>query len=230
VVGDRVAREVDVDVGLGLEVAGVLTVPRAPRGVVVFAQGSASSRLRPSNRRLARALNVAGFATLLFDLLTLPEAAEQRNIFDIPLLAQRLTAATSWLRRHTEGALGYLGASTGGAAALTAAAEIAGEVSAVVLRGGRTDLAEPRLARVTAPTLLIVGGDDRLVLEYNRRAQSRLRCPNELVVIPGATHQFQEHGALDQVADLAIAWFTRHLSTGQRTFDPPAVTTRPTST
>jgi putative phosphoribosyl transferase len=170
---DYVRTEVDIDAGDGLELPGVLPFPPAPKGVVAFAQGSGSSRLRPQNRLLSRGLNVAGLATLLFDLLTLPEEYDHRNIFDVSLLATRLIAATRWLRRvvsTTELALGYLGAGTGAAAALAAVAELGIEIGAVVSHGGRTDLIESCLAEVTAPTLLIVGGHDWIVLEHNRRA------------------------------------------------------------
>jgi putative phosphoribosyl transferase len=210
---NRVSRGVDIDAG-GLELPGILTIPPQATGVVAFAQGSGSSRLRPPDRAVARALNMAGIATLLFYLLTIPEEADQRNIFDIALLTRRLVAATRWLQGQpatAELALGYTGASTGAAAALNAAAELGTEINAIVLRGGRTDLAESRLPEVAAPTLMIVGGNDREVLEHNRRAQSMLRCPSDLAVVPGATHFFEEPGALNQMTDLAIAWFHRHL-------------------
>jgi putative phosphoribosyl transferase len=211
---NRVARAVDIDAGHGLELPGVLTIPPQPAGVIAFAQGSGSSRLRPPDRAVARALTMAGFATLLFDLLTMPEEAEERNIFDIPLLTDRLTAASEWLQGQaaTSGlALGFIGASTGAAAALCAAADLGTAISAIVLRGGRTDLAQSRLAAVTAPTLMITGGDDWEVLGHNRRAQRLLGCPNDLAVVQGAMHFFAEPGALDRVIDLAIAWFNRHL-------------------
>lgn len=213
---NRIAREVDIDAGGGLELPGILTIPPQPIGVVLFAQGSGSSRLRPPDRAVARALNMAAIATLLFDLLTFPEEDQERNIFDIALLTPRLVAATNWVRRQaaaTRLAAGYIGSSTGAAAALCAAAELGAEIRAIVLRGGRTDLAQSRLPHVAAPTLLIVGGSDREVLERNRRARSMLRCVNELAVVPGATHFFEEPGAREQMTDLAIAWFTRHLST-----------------
>jgi putative phosphoribosyl transferase len=196
---NRVAREVDVDAGEGLELPGILTIPPQPAGVVVFAQGSGSSRLRPPDRAVARALNMAGFATLLFDLLTLPEEAEERNIFDVALMTPRLVAATKWLhgQRATSGLpLGYIGARRG-AAALCAAAELGGEIGAIVLRSGRTDLVQSRLADVVAPTLLIVGGNDWELLECNRRAQSLLRCANDLAVVPGAAHFFEEPGGAE---------------------------------
>ena len=214
-----VEREVAIKAAPGIVLSGDLTVPwGAPgRGVVVFAHGSGSSRLSPRNRQVAGALNEAGFATLLFDLLTSREEVDRANVFDIPLLAQRLVAATRWLRRQPETAhlaLGYFGASTGSAAALLAAAELRAGVCAVVSRGGRPDLAQPRLAEVVAPVLLIVGGADTAVLELNREAQRQLRCESELAVVPGATHLFEEPGALERVAQLAIDWFTKHLYEG----------------
>jgi putative phosphoribosyl transferase len=214
-----VAREVAIEAAPGVVLNGDLPVPSGAeaRGVVAFAHGSGSSRLSPRNRQVAHALNEAGFATLLFDLLTGREEADRANVFDVALLAQRLVAATHWLRRQPETArlaLGYFGASTGSAAALLAAAELQAGVRAVVSRGGRPDLAEPRLGEVLAPVLLIVGGADAAVLELNRQAQRRMGCENELAVVPGATHLFEEPGALDRVARLAIDWFTQHLSNG----------------
>ena len=197
-----------------LTLSGDLTVPSQAGGVVVFAHGSGSSRLSPRNRSVASALNEAGFATLLFDLLTPSEELDRSNVFDITLLATRLIAASAWLaQRDDVGSLplGYFGASTGAAAALTAAAELNGQVGAVISRGGRPDLAR-NLSAVRAPTLLIVGGDDRQVLELNREAQRQLRCPSELAVIPGATHLFEEPGALEQVSRLAIDWLHHHLA------------------
>ncbi|MFI4985491.1 MAG: phosphoribosyltransferase family protein [Solirubrobacterales bacterium] len=214
-----VEREVAIEAAPGLVLTGDLTVPSGAygRGVVVFAHGSGSSRLSPRNRQVARALNEAGFATLLFDLLTASEEVDRTNVFDIPLLAQRLVAATRWLRSQPETArlaLGYFGASTGSAAALLAAAELSAGVCAVVSRGGRPDLAQPWLGDVVAPVLLIVGGADAAVLELNREALHHLRCENELAVVPGATHLFEEPSALDSVARLAIDWFTQHLYAG----------------
>jgi putative phosphoribosyl transferase len=184
------------------------------RGVVAFAHGSGSSARSPRNRRVAASLGEAGFATLLFDLLTPAEEAHRANVFDVELLARRLVAATHWLRRRPETArlaLGYFGASTGAGAALIAAAELGAGVCAVVSRGGRPDLAGAHLERVLAPVLLIVGGDDRQVLELNRAAQRRLRCASELAVVPHATHLFEEPGALEEVSRLAARWFTEHL-------------------
>ena len=217
-----VSREVTIEAAPGVVLSGDLTVPWGAygRGVVAFAHGSGSSRLSPRNRHVAQALNEAGFATLLLDLLTPREEVDRANVFDIPLLAQRLVAATHWLRRQPETAqlaLGYFGASTGSAAALLAAAELRTGVCAVVSRGGRPDLAQEGLAEVVAPVLLIVGGADEAVLELNREAQRRLRCESELVVVPGATHLFEEPGALDRVAWHAINWFTRHLGEGAPT-------------
>ena len=192
-----------------------LTLPTGARGVVAFAHGSGSSRHSPRNVQVAGRLNAAGLATLLFDLLTPAEAADRRNVFDIPLLAARLLAATRWLRERSETArlpLGYFGASTGAAAALWASAEPESGVDAVVSRGGWPDLAAPQLGLVSASTLLIVGGADDVVLELNRRALEALRCERELVVVPGATHLLEEPGALERAADLASAWFEEHLA------------------
>jgi putative phosphoribosyl transferase len=195
------------------ELAGDLDVPAAARGVVAFAHGSGSSRHSPRNVAVARTLQGTGMATLLFDLLTDDEATDRSNVFAIELLAARLDAATAWLRERDDvGGLpvGYFGASTGAAAALVAAA-VRTDVGAVVSRGGRPDLAGERLPDVRSPTLLVVGGRDEQVLELNREAQARMRCESSLVVIPGATHLFEEPGALDEVARLAADWFARHL-------------------
>jgi predicted phosphoribosyltransferase/pimeloyl-ACP methyl ester carboxylesterase len=194
---------------------GHLTVPEGASGVVVFAHGSGSSRYSPRNRYVAAALNAAGLGTLVFDLLTIEEAHDRANVFDIDLLAARLGAAMTWLRGDQSAAglpIGYFGASTGAAAALSAAATQGDRVAAVVSRGGRPDLAGPRLPEVTAPTLMLVGGHDREVLELNRRAQARLRCESQLVVVPGATHLFDEPGTLEAVTEAAREWFTHHLT------------------
>ncbi|MFD5899409.1 phosphoribosyltransferase family protein [Streptomyces sp. NPDC060366] len=194
---------------------GRLTVPEGAAGVVVFAHGSGSSRHSPRNRFVAAGLNRAGLGTLLFDLLTEEEEADRANVFDTGLLAGRLTDATGWLREQPECeglAVGYFGASTGAGAALWSAAEPDARIAAVVSRGGRPDLAGPRLPEVTAPTLLVVGGDDLQVLDLNRAAQSRLHCENRLAVVPGATHLFDETGALERVTELAGAWFTDHMT------------------
>ncbi len=204
----------DVDIPAGeVSLLGDMTVPDGVAGVVVFAHGSGSSRKSPRNRQVAETLNHAGLATLLFDLLTPEEELDRSNVFDISLLANRLQAATVWVPQGTEDRLpvGYFGASTGAAAALWAAAELGHEISAVVSRGGRPDLAGPRLAQVPAPTLLIVGEKDREVLELNRQAQKAMRCPTELAIVPGATHLFEEPGALEEVARLATEWFAKYL-------------------
>jgi len=199
---------------LGLD--GALDLPNgAAAGIVLFAHGSGSSRFSPRNAAVAEMLRRAGFATLLFDLLTETEAADRANVFDIALLAERLVLATEWVAgaAPTQGlAVGYFGASTGAAAALVAAARLGPQIAAVVSRGGRPDLAGGALPHVAAPTLLIVGGADHEVLALNRAALARLRCPAKLEVVPGATHLFEEPGALEDVARLAAAWFRRHLA------------------
>lgn len=207
---ERRPGEVVVEAG-GLALAGDLTVPPGAGAVVVFAHGSGSSRHSPRNRSVAAAMNRAGLGTLLFDLLTPAEETERENVFDIETLGRRLADATRWLRHLRSVPIGYFGASTGAAAALWAAGSAEADVGALVSRGGRPDLAGPRLADVRAPTLLIVGGRDTTVLGLNRQAQRELRCENRLDVIPGATHLFEEPGALDEVAALARDWFTEHL-------------------
>ncbi|MET8766922.1 phosphoribosyltransferase family protein [Streptomyces sp. NPDC004658] len=207
-------REVTVTAA-GARLGGRLTVPEDATGVVAFAHGSGSSRHSPRNRFVAEGLHRAGLGTLLFDLLTDAEEADRGNVFDIALLAGRLLDATRWLREEpgTEGlAVGFFGASTGAAAALWAAADPDARPAAVVSRGGRPDLAGPRLAAVTAPTLLVVGGADPQVLALNREAQARLRCENRLEVVPGATHLFEEPGTLERVTELARDWFTDHMA------------------
>jgi putative phosphoribosyl transferase len=215
-VSQALARDEEVMVQAGaVWLPGHLTVPRVGAGFVVFAHGSGSSRHSPRNGFVAGALAGAGLGTLLFDLLTPGEEVDRANVFDIELLAGRLADATRWLRRQPgaeHARIGYFGASTGAAAALWAAAEPASEIAAVVSRGGRPDLAQPVLARVRAPTLLIVGARDDLVIEMNRRAREQLRCESKLVLVPGATHLFEEPGTLQQAAILARAWFTRHLT------------------
>jgi putative phosphoribosyl transferase len=201
----------------GVELPGDCTVPRAAQGLVLFAHGSGSSRHSPRNRHVAAKFQTAGLGTLLFDLL--PEEAEPGGArtelrFDIPLLTRRLLAASHFaagLATERSLRLGYFGSSTGAAAALRAAAEDADGVAAVVSRGGRPDLAGDALGDVRAPTLLIVGGDDETVLELNQRALEKLHCDKRLAIVPGATHLFEEPGCLDAVADLAIAWFRKHL-------------------
>ncbi|TFC89969.1 phosphoribosyltransferase [Cryobacterium sp. TMT4-31] len=193
---------------------GHLHLPASPTGVVLFAHGSGSSRHSPRNQYVADVLFEAGLGILLFDLLTPEEELDRGNVFDIELLGRRLVAVTGWLtdRSDTAGCrIGYFGASTGAAAALWAAGDAETHIAAVVSRGGRPDLAETRLPLVTAPTLLIVGGADITVLEGNREAQKHLRCENRLAVIPGATHLFEEPGALGAAAELAADWFAGHL-------------------
>jgi putative phosphoribosyl transferase len=214
------ARAVTIPLETGAALPGDLSLPDAPRGAVVFAHGSGSSRLSPRNVEVAGDLQRAGFATLLLDLLTDEEALNRANVFDIPLLAHRLGLATHWLRAQSETdalPVGYFGASTGAAAALVAAAEALHDIRAVVSRGGRPDLAEPRLQLVRAPTLLIVGGADDVVLGLNRAALADLTsCVHELAVVPGATHLFEEPGALEHVAELATAWFGRYVTPNGR--------------
>ncbi|GAA2322593.1 phosphoribosyltransferase family protein [Streptomyces caniferus] len=205
-----VAEEVAIDAA-GVRLTGDLTVPAGSRAVVMFAHGSGSSRHSPRNRLVAAALNDAGLGTLLFDLLTPAEEAHRANVFDIDTLAGRLTDATGWLRGRIAGPVGYFGASTGAAAALRAAASPGADIAAVVSRGGRPDLAGPLLSGVRAPTLLIVGGNDPLVLDLNREAEAALRGETRLEIVPGATHLFEERGALQQVAALARDWFISHM-------------------
>jgi len=205
--------DVRVDVGTAV-LAGELTMPANPSGIVIFAHGSGSSRHSPRNTYVARVLNDAGIGTLLFDLLTTGEETKRATVFDIDLLAKRLTAATSWVRSQTwpaEMPIGWFGASTGGGAALWAAAEPDADVAAIVSRGGRPDLAMRRLSAVRAPTLLIVGGEDDMVLELNREAAAQLQCPHQLAVVPGATHLFEEPGTLAAMTVMARDWFTQHL-------------------
>jgi dienelactone hydrolase len=216
-VSEAFEREVRLRAGTA-ELVGDLVVPKGAAGVVLFAHGSGSSRHSPRNRLVAGALRRAGLATLLLDLLTPAEEERDRVSaelrFDVALLAERLIAATDLLLAEPATAglpLGLFGASTGAGAALIAAAERPETVAAVVSRGGRPDLAGDYLAQVRAPTLLIVGGRDQLVLELNRQALARLAAPSRLEVVPGATHLFEEPGALEQVARLAAAWFTEHL-------------------
>jgi putative phosphoribosyl transferase len=207
-------REALIPCASGPRLAGDLLLPERPSGLVLFAHGSGSSRRSPRNREVASALLAEGLATLLFDLLTPREELRRANVFDVPLLAGRLIEATRWARAQPELAplpIGYFGASTGAGAALWAAAELDGEIGAVVSRGGRPDLALARLGEVTAPVLLIVGGGDTVVLDLNREALAALRCPAELEVLPGATHLFEEPGALEEVARLAALWFGRQL-------------------
>jgi putative phosphoribosyl transferase len=198
--------------------SGNLTIPENAVGLVLFAHGSGSGRHSPRNQFVARTLNDGGLATLLFDLLTPEEEATDMNTrehrFNIGLLAERLVHATKWAKRQEQTRdlqLGYFGSSTGGGAALVAAAEIPENVGAVVSRGGRPDLAGDALPKVKAPTLLIVGGNDDIVIELNQMARDQMRCEVKLEIVPGATHLFEEPGALEKVAKLASDWFVSHI-------------------
>ena len=211
-------REIELGLRPGIRLGGSFAVPDSARGVVLFAHGSGSSRFSPRNRFVAEALQRARLATLLIDLLTPREEEEERFTrhlrFDIGLLADRLAGALEWLARETETEalpVGLFGSSTGAAAALVTAAREPDRIGAVVSRGGRPDLAAGRLERVRAPTLLLVGGEDAQVLALNREAREAMRCESELVIVPGASHLFEEPGALEQVADHAAAWFAQHL-------------------
>lgn len=193
--------------------AGTLRIPAKAHGVVVFVHGSGSSRLSPRNIAVAEALAEQGFASLLFDLLTVEEEADRANVFDITLLARRLVAAVRWLQNEpaVRGLpVGLFGASTGAAAALVAAAELGRGIAALVSRGGRPDLAGDALERVRTPTLLIVGGADEPVIALNRMALARLKAEKSLVIVPGATHLFPERGALEAVIEHALRWFDAH--------------------
>jgi len=198
--------------------SGNLHIPEGATVLVLFAHGSGSSRHSPRNQFVARALNDAGLATLLFDLLTQEEETidtqTREHRFNIHLLAERLDHATKWAKQQEETGdfrIGYFGSSTGGAAALVAAADNPQDVGAVVSRGGRPDLAGVALPKVQAPTLLVVGGDDDIVIELNEQARDRMRCEVKLEIIPGATHLFEESGALEKVAQLASDWFVNHI-------------------
>src|SRR6266404_5828309 len=197
---------------------GNLTLVDGSRALVLFAHGSGSSRHSPRNQFVARTLNDAGLATLLFDLLTPEEESvdlyTREHRFDISLLAERLVHATNWAKQQEETKdfnIGYFGSSTGGGAALVAAAELPEEVGAVVSRGGRPDLAGEALPKVKAPTLLIVGGEDHVVIELNEQARAQMRCEIKIDIVRGATHLFKEQGALEQVAKLASDWFVNHI-------------------
>jgi predicted phosphoribosyltransferase/dienelactone hydrolase len=209
----RASPVVEIPAG-GVLLEGDLEIPAGAAGMVVFAHGSGSSRLSPRNRAVAAGLRRAGLGTLLFDLLTADEGTDRHKVFDIPLLGERLLEATRWLQARTDAAglpIGFFGASTGAAAALRAAAFAGDDIGAVVSRGGRPDLAGDALERVTAPTLLIVGEDDPAVLELNLAARARMTCESGLEIVPGATHLFEEPGALERVEALAVLWFRTHL-------------------
>jgi dienelactone hydrolase len=210
----------EVQIQAGREVlSGTLHLPKTTAALVLFAHGSGSSRHSPRNQFVARTLNDAGLATLLFDLLTQVEEAidmQTRELrFNIHLLAERLVHATKWAKQQPQTRdlrIGYFGSSTGGAAALVAAVDLPQDVSAVVSRGGRPDLAGEALPKVQAPTLLIVGGNDDIVIELNEQARDRMHCEVKLEIVPGATHLFEELGALEKVAKLASDWFSLHLT------------------
>lgn len=196
------------------DLEGILTIPEGAGGLVIFAHGSGSSRLSPRNTYVAQALNGRGLATLQFDLLTDEEALDRANVFDIPLLGERVIGTVEWARNDASVSalpIGLFGASTGAAAALVAAAGAPDSVAAVVSRGGRPDLAMAVLGKVRAPTLLIVGGKDYVVIELNEKAFAELGCEKRLDIVPGATHLFEEPGTLDQVVEAAGAWFSEHL-------------------
>jgi putative phosphoribosyl transferase len=206
-------RPIVIPVG-GIELAGELSIPKSPTGLVVFAHGSGSSRFSPRNRQVALSLQHSGIATLLFDLLTVDEeridAADATLRFDVDFLADRLIGATDWVDQHANAGhlpIGYFGASTGAAAALMAAARRPRLITGIVSRGGRPDLAGVALTSVRAPTLLIVGGNDRHVLELNRSAAARMTAPRRIEIVPNASHLFEEPGALERVANLASEWF-----------------------
>jgi len=205
-----------------LTLPGELSVPGRAEGLVLFAHGSGSGRNSPRNQYVAQVIREEGVGTLLFDLLTLEEEKIDQQIrhlrFDIGLLARRLVGATKWAKKQKEIAtlrIGYFGASTGGGAALVAAAEMDDDIGAVVSRGGRPDMAGEALSRVVAPTLLIVGGSDEVIIRLNEEAHGKLQCVKELKIVPGATHLFEEPGKLEEVARLAADWFQRHLRAGQ---------------
>jgi putative phosphoribosyl transferase len=208
--------EVQIQAGRAI-LSGTLHLPKGAGALVLFAHGSGSSRHSPRNQFVARTLNNAGLATLLFDLLTQEEETvdlrTREHRFNIHLLAERLVHATRWAKQQEETRdlrIGYFGSSTGGAAALVAAAEAPQDIGAVVSRGGRPDLAGEALPKVQAPTLLIVGGNDDIVIELNEQARDRMRCKVKLEIVPGATHLFEEPGALEKVAQLASDWFLLH--------------------
>ncbi len=197
----------------GLQLGALLAIPAQALGMVVFVHGSGSSRLSTRNQKVANFLNDAGFATLLFDLLSEHESLNRNNVFDINLLASRLIAATRWVTTQPqtrEFPISYFGASTGAAAALVGSITAPVPISAIVSRGGRPDLADGALPSVSAPTLLIVGGADNQVLSWNQSAQRLLKCESRLMVVPGAGHLFEEPGAMEQVQDLALAWLLMH--------------------
>ena len=217
----RPSRHTDVDTPVSVpagrvKLQGILNVPKDSQGIVLFAHGSGSGRFSPRNSFVAQVLQEGGIATVLMDLLVEQEAQDRRKVFDIDLLADRLLATREWLTHDPATkrlAAGYFGASTGAGAALQAAARAPASASAVVSRGGRADLAEAYLRDVKAPTLLIVGGLDDPVIELNQQAFEALTCPKEMIIVPGASHLFEEPGTLEHVAHEALHWFRRFLTT-----------------
>jgi pimeloyl-ACP methyl ester carboxylesterase len=216
---DFKARNISIPVSGGsITLDGDLSGPSPPKGLIIFAHGSGSSRFSPRNRFVASELHRHGFATLLFDLLTEAEAADRTNVFDISLLADRVGGALEWVQADTVTSklpVGLFGASTGAAAALVAAARFPEGVAAVVSRGGHPDLAADALKDVAAPTVLIVGGRDLGVIELNEAALAQLACEKSMEIVPGATHLFEEPGTMEAVVELAAAWFATHLAPGQ---------------
>lgn len=209
---NKIEREVAIKIGV-TELQAILAIPDKAKTIIVFVHGSGSSRFSTRNNFVARVLQEHNHATLLMDLLTEAESQDRKNVFDISLLAERLLLVKSWLDKNSKTRrlkLGYFGASTGAGAALMAAALEPKDVFAVVSRGGRPDLAEGFLKQVLAPCLLIVGGNDDIVIDLNRKAFASLICPKELQIISGASHLFEEPGTLEQVADLALNWFNRY--------------------
>ncbi|HVO67722.1 MAG TPA: dienelactone hydrolase family protein [Syntrophales bacterium] len=207
-------KEVVIPAG-GMNLLGILNLPPETTGVIAFAHGTGSGRLSPRNSYVARLLQEAGLGTLLFDLLEESEETDRRKVFDIGLLAERLLAGSHWLQNRpgTRGLkIGYFGASTGAAASIQAAAREPEGISAIVSRGGRPDMAMDYLDKVKAPTLLIVGGEDRPVVAMNKEAFQMIKCVKSLAIVPGASHLFEETGALDKVAKLAVDWFLKYMS------------------
>lgn len=204
----KIEREIKIT-SSDIELNGILGLPQQAKGIIVFAHGSGSGRFSPRNHFVAEYLQQGGFATLLMDLLTEEETLNRKNVFDIPLLANRLNIAKDWIiQQQFNLKIGYFGASTGAGAALVAASRAPKDIFAVVSRGGRPDLALESLEEVKAPTLLIVGGDDREVIELNQIALKKLCCIKELKIVQGATHLFEEPGTLEQVCTLALEWFS----------------------
>lgn len=207
-------KQLSIPIAPDITLPGIIDLPAGASGLVIFAHGSGSSRLSPRNNYVAEVLREGGLGTLLFDLLTPEEDRDYARRFDIDLLTQRLTQVTKWVQQqpqYQQLAIGYFGASTGSAAALQAAVDLALAIRAVVSRGGRPDMAEDLLPQVQAPTLLLVGGNDAQVIQLNQQAFETLTAVKQLVIVPGATHLFEEPGTLEQVARLATEWFQRYL-------------------